>query len=49
MDLFISCLLYGVFGVALSLAGVNVIDKPLDFLAITLLVMLIDLRHALLN
>jgi hypothetical protein len=39
----ISALLYGLLGVFLSLAGVSVIDKPIHFLSILAVVLIIDL------
>jgi hypothetical protein len=39
----ISSLLYGLLGVFLSLAGVSVIDKPIYFLSILAVVLIIDL------
>jgi hypothetical protein len=39
----ISSLLYGVLGVFLTLAGVGVIDKPIYFLSILAVVLVIDL------
>jgi predicted branched-subunit amino acid permease len=49
MELFISCTLYAILSGALYHVGVDLIDKPLEWLAIMLLVLLIDIRHVLLN
>lgn len=37
-------LLYGVLGVALSAAGINVVDNPWQFIVIMLIVVVIDLN-----
>jgi hypothetical protein len=43
----ISLILYGVLGLALGLSGINVIDKPIEFIAIMALVAMIDLRGSM--
>jgi hypothetical protein len=41
-----SIILYGALGLFLALADVSVLEKPLEFVAIMTIVMLIDLRAA---
>jgi hypothetical protein len=45
--LMISLILYGVLGLALGLSGINVIDKPIEFIAIMALVTMIDLKGSM--
>jgi hypothetical protein len=45
--LMIGLILYGVLGLALGLSGINVIDKPIEFIAIMVLVAMIDLRGSI--
>lgn len=39
----LSIFLYGLLGLALSLSGVDVLEKPIEFIAIMVIVMLIDI------
>jgi hypothetical protein len=43
----ISLILYAVLGLALGLSGINVIDKPIQFIAIMALVAMIDLKGSM--
>jgi hypothetical protein len=45
--LMIGLILYAVLGLALGLSGINVIDKPIEFIAIMALVAMIDLRGSM--
>ena len=37
-------LLYGILGIVLYFSGISVLDKPLEFIAIFVVVALIDLK-----
>lgn len=39
-------ILYGILGGVLSLSGISVMDKPIEFIAIMALVVLIDVYSA---
>ena len=45
--LMISLILYAVLGLVLSLSGINVIEKPIEFIAIIALVVMIDLKGSM--